>query len=107
MKANGLTSSDIHPGKVLTIPSPTKPSGPFDFIQKGIDTVTDMLSGPKEAPKKPAAPVKKPITHKVLPEESLYTIGKQFGIPWQKIQKDNGIKNPKDLFPGQPLIIKK
>ena len=34
-------------------------------------------------------------------------IGKQYGIPWQKIQKDNGIKNSKDLFPGQPLIIKK
>ena len=107
MKANGLTSSNIYPGDVLTIPSPTKPSGPFDFIQKGIDTVTDMFSGPKEAPKKPTAPVKKPITHEVLPGESLSMIGKKYGIPWQKIQKDNNIKNSKDLFPGQPLIIKK
>ena len=107
MKANGLTSSDIHPGKVLTIPSPAKPSGPFDFIQKGIDTVTDMFSGPKEAPKKPTAPVKKQITHEVLPGQSLSLIGKRYGIPWQKIQKDNGIEKSTDIFPGQQLVIKK
>ena len=107
MNANKLTKSNVYPGEILTIPSPAKPSGPFDFIQKGIDTVTDMLSGPKEAPKKPIAPVKKPITHEVLPGQSLSMIGKQYGIPWQKIQKDNGIKNSRDLFPGQPLIIKK
>jgi LysM repeat protein len=107
MNANKLTKSNVYPGEILTIPSPAKPSGPFDFIQKGIDTVTDMFSAPKEAPKKPTAPVKKPITHEVLPGESLSIIGKKYGIPWQKIQKDNGIKNSKDLFPGQPLIIKK
>ena len=107
MNANKLTKSNVYPGEILTIPSPAKPSGPFDFIQKGIDTVTDMFSGPKEAPKKPNAPVKKPITHEVLPGESLSMIGKKYGIPWQKIQKDNNIKNSKDLFPGPPLIIKK
>jgi LysM repeat protein len=106
MKANGLTSSVIYPGDVLKIPVPAKSSGPFDFIQKGIDSVTDMF-GKKEAPKKPALPLEKPITHKVLPGQSLSMIGKQYGIPWQKIQKDNGIVNSKDLFPGQPLIIKK
>lgn len=111
MKANGLTSSTIYPGDVLRIPAPAKPSGPFDFIQKGIDTVTDMFDkkeAPKPmAPKKPMAPADKPITHTVSAGESLSMIGKQYGIPWQKIQKDNGIKNSKDLFPGQPLIIKK
>ena len=107
MNANKLTKSNVYPGEILTIPSSAKPSGPFDFIQKGIDTVTDMFSGPKEAPKKPMTPVEKPITHKISPGESLSMIGKQYGIPWQKIQKDNGIKNSRDLFPGQPLIIKK
>ena len=112
MNANKLTKSNVFPGEILTIPSPAKPSGPFDFIQKGIDTVTDMFSGPKEAPKpmdpkKPMAPADKSITHTVSAGESLSMIGKQYGIPWQKIQKDNGIKNSKDLFPGQPLIIKK
>jgi len=107
MNANKLTKSNVYPGEILTIPSPAKPSGPFDFIQKGIDTVTDMFSGPKQAPKKPTAPVKKQITHEVLPGQSLSLIGKRYGIPWQKIQKDNGIEKSTDIFPGQQLVIKK
>jgi N-acetylmuramoyl-L-alanine amidase len=106
MNANKLTKSNVYPGEILTIPSPAKPSGPFDFIQKGIDTVTDMFSGPKEAPKKPMTPVIKPITHEVLPGQSLSMIGKQFGIPWQKIKADNGLES-NTLQPGQRLTIKK
>jgi LysM repeat protein len=98
--------SKLYPGDRLNLPAAVKPSGPFDFIQKGIDTVTDMFSGPKEAPKKPMAPVKKPITHEVLPGQSLSMIGKQFGIPWQKIKYDNGLES-NTLRPGQRLTIKK
>jgi LysM repeat protein len=107
MNANKLTKSTVYPGDILTIPSPAKPSGPFDFIQKGIDTVTDMFSGPKEEPKKPMAPATKPLMHEVLPGQSLSLIAKKYGIPWQKIQKDNGIEKSTDIHPGQKLVIKK
>jgi N-acetylmuramoyl-L-alanine amidase len=115
MNANKLTKSNVYPGEILTIPSPVKPSGPFDFIQKGIDIVTDMFSGPKEETKKPMAPSQKkpmapstkPLMHEVLPGQSLSLIGKKYGIPWQKIQKDNGIEKSTDIFPGQQLVIKK
>jgi len=120
MKANGLTSSTIYPGDVLTIPSPTKPSGPFDFIQKGIDTVTDMLSGPKEAPKKqmapkkPTAPKKQmapkkndPETYPVSQGDSLSTIARNHGMTLQALlNKNPGIDPSKKLYQGQPINIK-
>ena len=108
MKANGLTSSDIHPGKVLTIPSPAKPSGPFDFIQKGIDTVTDMFSGPKEAPKKQMAPKKNdPETYPVSQGDSLSTIARNHGMTLQALlNKNPGIDPSKKLYQGQPINIK-
>ena len=114
MKANGLTSSNIYPGDVLTIPSPTKPSGPFDFIQKGIDTVTDMLSGPKEAPKKPTAPKKQmapkkndPETYPVSQGDSLSTIARNHGMTLQALlNKNPGIDPSKKLYQGQPINIK-
>jgi N-acetylmuramoyl-L-alanine amidase len=106
MRANNLTKSIVYPGDILTIPSPAKPSGPFDFIQKGIDTVTDMFSGPKEESKKPTSPVKKPIIHIVEPGQSLARVGKMYGVPWQKIKEDNGLSS-NTLQPGQALKINK
>ena len=107
-------NTTIHPGSVLKIPAPVKEPSLMESVQKGLGDITNLFTGKKEAPKKPMAPTKKPmapvqkpITHEVLPGQSLSMIGKQYGIPWQKIQKDNGIKNSRDLFPGQPLIIKK
>jgi N-acetylmuramoyl-L-alanine amidase len=104
MNANKLTKSNVYPGEILTIPSPAKPSGPFDFIQKGIDTVTDMFSGPKEEPKKTSPSVKKPIMHTVEPGQSLSRVGKMYGLPWQKIKEDNGLSS-NTLQPGQTLKI--
>lgn len=113
MKANNLTESKVYPGSILTIPSPTKPSGPLDSIQKGIESISDFFTGKKDeakpmsAPKKPMTPVSKPSMHTVEPGESLSVIGKKYGIPWQKIQQDNGITKSTDIYPGQKLVIKK
>jgi len=106
MSANNLTKSTVYPGDILTIPAPVKPSGPLDFIQKGIDTISDLFSGPKEETKKPTAPVKKPIIHTVEPGQSLAKVGKMYGVPWQKIKEDNGLSSI-TLQPGQALKINK
>jgi LysM repeat protein len=119
--------SKLYPGDRLNLPAPVKPQ-PSKSI---LDTVTDFLTGKKDAPqkpvvptqkkpvvptqkkpvvptqKKPVVPTTKPLMHEVLPGQSLSLIGKRYGIPWQKIQKDNGIEKSTDIFPGQKLVIKK
>jgi LysM repeat protein len=103
--------SMLYPGDQLNLPAPGKPQ-PSKSI---LDTVTDFLTGKKDAPQKPMAPSQKkpvapsqnPVMHEVLPGQSLSLIGKRYGIPWQKIQKDNGIEKSTDIFPGQQLVIKK
>ncbi len=104
----GQDPSRLYPGDRLVIPAPSAPSKSI------LDTVTDFFTGKKDAPKKPMAPTSKPmvpsvkpITHEVLPGQSLSLIGKKYGVPWQKIQKDNGIEKSTDIFPGQKLVIKK
>ena len=109
----GEDPSRLYPGDILNIPAPVKEPSFMESVQKGIDTVTNLFTGKKEAPKpkgpaqKPKAPVQKPIIHKVLPGQSLSLIGSRYGVPWQKIQKDNGIANSTDIHPGQELVIKK
>jgi LysM repeat protein len=99
----GQDPSRLYPGDRLVIPAATK-AQPSKSI---LDTVTDFFTGKKESPKKPMTPTAKPITHEVLPGQSLSLIGKKYGIPWQKIQKDNGIEKSTDIHPGQKLVIKK
>ena len=102
----GQDPSRLYPGDRLIIPAPVKEPSFMESVQKGIDTVTNLFTGKKEAPK-PMAPVQKPIIHKVLPGQSLSLIGSKYGVPWQKIQKDNGIEKSTDIHPGQELVIKK
>ena len=45
------------------------------------------------------------ITYTVQKGDSLYKIGKKFGVPWPKIAAANGIKPPYTIYPGQVLII--
>lgn len=53
------------------------------------------------APKKPAYK-----TYVVKRGDTLSTIAKKYGTTWQKLQKDNAIKNANLIYPGQKLIIK-
>jgi LysM repeat protein len=103
----GQDPSRLYPGDRLNIPAPVKEPSLMESVQKGIDTVTNLFTGKKEAPKKPMTPVNKPTTHVVEPGQSLSLIGKKYGVPWQKIQKDNGIVRSTDIHPGQELVIKK
>jgi LysM repeat protein len=99
--------SKLYPGDRLNLPAPVKEPSLMESVQKGLGDITNLFTGKKEAPKKPMAPVQKPITHKVLPGQSLSLIGSKYGVPWQKIQKDNGIDKSTDIHPGQELVIKK
>jgi len=63
----------------------------------------------KSAPSPKPATQAKPndIIHIVKRGETLGAIGRRFGVPYTKIAKDNGIKNPNLIRVGQRLIIRK
>ena len=50
-----------------------------------------------------------PITamqvHRVSPQESLYTIAREYGVRVKQLISLNNLKNPQTIFPGQVLII--
>ena len=43
----------------------------------------------------------------VQPHDSLAKIGSKFNVEISRIQKDNGIKNPNKIFPGQVLVVRR
>lgn len=47
------------------------------------------------------------VTYTVKAGDTLSTIAKKYGITYQKIAKDNGIKNANKIYAGQKLVIKK
>jgi len=60
---------------------------------------------PVPTPEEVLAPPEVPGTHVVRKGETLFSIGQQYGIPWQDIAQANGIDNPSQLFAGQKLTI--
>lgn len=54
-------------------------------------------------PKYGTEPIQK--TYTVKKGDSLYKIGKMYGVPWQEIAKANNIAAPYTIYPGQVLII--
>lgn len=51
-------------------------------------------------------PVPEEVWYTVVKGDSLYKIGKKFGVPWQSIAELNGIKSPYTIYPNQKLRIK-
>lgn len=45
------------------------------------------------------------VIHVVRPGDSIYSIGRQYGVPWQKIVSDNELENPNQLVVGQTIVI--
>ncbi len=43
--------------------------------------------------------------HVVRPGDSIYSIARQYGVPWQKIVADNELENPDQLVVGQSIVI--
>ncbi|GAA1898003.1 hypothetical protein GCM10009716_04930 [Streptomyces sodiiphilus] len=43
--------------------------------------------------------------HVVREGETLYSIGRQYGVPWQSIAEANNIPEPYTIYPGQRLVV--
>ena len=82
-QANGIRStSRIHPGQRLEIPSGKLASG-------------SMAPGPEF------------ITYVVKAGDTLWDIAKNFNTTINQIMRDNDIRNPSRLMPGEELKIKR
>ena len=44
--------------------------------------------------------------HVVRPEDSLYSIALEYGVPMSQIALDNGLERPERLVAGQALVIR-
>lgn len=45
------------------------------------------------------------IIHVVKPGDTIYSIAKKYGVPYQRVISDNGISNPNNLVVGQTIVI--
>lgn len=45
------------------------------------------------------------IIHVVKPGDTIYSIAKKYGVPYQRVISDNGISNPSNLVVGQTIVI--
>jgi lipoprotein NlpD len=58
----------------------------------------------QEAPTAPPSTTL-PATHTVQRGETLFSIGRRYGVPWQQIAQANGIAAPYQIISGQKLTI--
>ena len=83
-KINNIIKEGIHPGQKLKITQPTDPSKNESFAK---------VDEPQ-----------RPLIHKVVSGESLYSISKTTDIPVDELTRMNNIKNGK-IHPGQKLKL--
>lgn len=95
---------------------PTRPHSMWQYSAEGhvsgISGKVDMNYCYEKFAKKPKITTEKQpdpevIKHTVKKGETLWGIAKKYGTTYGKIAKDNGIKNPNLIYPGQVFVIKK
>ena len=112
----------IYPGEVLTIPSPgnttlyTIQAGdylyrigthfgvPWQTIAQLNNIQPPYTIYPGEVLVIPSSTTIE-TSYTVQPGDYLYSIGLNFGVPWQSIAAANGITSPYTIYPGEVLLI--
>lgn len=88
MEYNGLYSTtDLHVGQILKIPRAAEGLSP-----QGEPSVTET-AGEDET------------TYIVQEGDTLYSLGRRYGVPWQTLMKYNNMYDPASLWAGQRLKI--
>ena len=63
-------------------------------------------TSPSEEPEEPdAAETVQEVNHTVQRDETLYRIGRMYGLTWQTLMEYNDLRDPTDLYVGQVLKI--
>jgi len=104
------TAADAKAGKNKVV---TVRPGTYDVFNKaeGMINVTKVAGAPgswinpADNKQRPAAPTAKASAYTVRPGDTLSGIAARFGTTVAKLAKDNGIKNPNLIYPGQVLKL--
>lgn len=104
MSANGLTSSQLHPGQRLTLP------GGGSAAPRSYDPPARTASVQQPSYRAPATP---PATaqsdwggsYTVASGDSLYNIARRHGTTTSELQRHNGISDPRRVMPGTVLKV--
>jgi|GEM_PF-3045620 len=74
--------------------------------EKGIDEDLIPWGGATAPPGEPdAAEPAEEVNHTVQRDETLYRIGRRYGVTWQALMECNDLRDPTDLYVGQVLKI--
>jgi LysM repeat protein len=68
---------------------------------EGTDAVEESAAAEESAPAEPA----REATHRVQVGDTLYSLGKRYGVPWETLMEYNGLYSTTDLRVGQILRI--
>ena len=97
MECNDLRDpTDLYVGQILKIPATSEE---YALRRKTSVTGTTALAGPdSESPGEEQ-------TYIVQQGDTLYRIGRRYGVTWQTLMRHNNMYDPADLFAGQELEI--
>lgn len=90
-------------------PEPEKPEESTEAEEAGKTEEEAGEQEPLKAPEEEKAPetAGAPVTHTVVKGDTLYSLGKKYGVPWQEIAKANNIDETAVIKVGQKLAIPK
>jgi LysM repeat protein len=81
---------------------PPKPEGATDEEQGPAREVPEPAPTAEQFASEPAA---EEVSHIVKRGDTLYSIGRRYGVAWRTLMKHNGLEDPTDLAVGQILRI--
>ncbi len=104
MQANGMTSSMLRVGQVLSLPSGasrTEPARRPETYEPPRRSVAETRFEDRSA----EAPSDWSGSHEIQSGDSLYAIARRYGVRVSELQRYNGIDNPRALRPGRVLKV--
>ncbi len=74
-----------------------------------VETIEEDLvpwgGGPSPSEQADAEDLSQGLSHTVQRDETLYRIGRRYGVTWQTLMEHNDLRDPTDLYVGQVLMI--
>lgn len=105
MAANGLTSSQLHPGQRLTVPAGSSLASVGSSLAPSQATERPRRSSEATPAASAGGAENWNGTYTVASGDSLYGIARRHGVTVSEIQRYNNISNPERLSPGTVLKV--
>lgn len=109
--SSGIVTIDVHPQKVKEAMSngannlKNNSSAMFQSLRSQNQDVELNRNDSLEQHEQDLIPYRYDLIHIVQPGETLYDIGKYYGVDWKIIKRVNKIQEPLKLYPKEKLLI--